>query len=94
MASSKDTTTSRPVCKFPGCEQPAASADGPGRPAPYRDLCAHSLWALLLRQRQLAASPQRQSQIQSAVSQALQAGGLAASARQRLEQVDYLVRST
>lgn len=60
----------------------------------YRDLCAHSLWALLLRQRQLAASPQRQSQIKSAVSQALQAGGLAPSARQRLEQVDYLVRST
>lgn len=61
--------------------------------APYRDLCAHSLWALLLRQRQLTASPQRQSQIKSAVSQALQAGGLAPSARQRLEQVDYLVRS-
>jgi transcriptional regulator with XRE-family HTH domain len=62
--------------------------------APYRDLCAHSLWALLLNQRQLAASPQRRSQIQSALSQALQAGGFAASARQRLEQVDYLVRST
>jgi len=61
--------------------------------APYRDLCAHALWALLLRQRQLAASPQRQSQIKSAVTQALQARGLAASARQRLEQVDYLVRS-
>lgn len=62
--------------------------------ASYRDLCAHSLWALLLHQRQLTASPQRQSQIQSAISQALQAGGLAPSARQRLEQVDYLVRST
>jgi DNA-binding XRE family transcriptional regulator len=62
--------------------------------APYRDLCAHALWALLLRHRQLAASPPRQSQIKSAVSQALQAGGLAPSARQRLEQVDYLVRST
>ena len=62
--------------------------------APYRDLCAHALWALLLHQRQLAASPKRQSQIQSAVSQALQAGGLAPSARQRLEAVDYLVRST
>ena len=61
--------------------------------APYRDLCAHSLWALLLRQRHLAASPQRRSQIQSAVSQALQAKDLAPSARQRLEQVDYLVRS-
>lgn len=61
--------------------------------APYRDLCAHALWALLLRQRQLAASPKRRSQIKSAVSQALQAGGLASSARQRLEQVDYLARS-
>jgi transcriptional regulator with XRE-family HTH domain len=62
--------------------------------APYRDLCAHSLWALLLRQHQLASSPGRRTQIQSAVSQALQTGGLAPSARQRLEQVDYLVRST
>jgi transcriptional regulator with XRE-family HTH domain len=62
--------------------------------APYRDLCAHTLWALLLHQRQLAANPQRQSQIQSAISQALQAGDLAPAARQRLEQVNYLVRST
>ena len=62
--------------------------------APYRDLCAHSLWALLLHQRQLTASPDRRSQIQSAVSQALEAGGLAPSARHLLEQVDYLVRST
>jgi transcriptional regulator with XRE-family HTH domain len=61
--------------------------------APYRDLCAHSLWALLLRQRQLA-DPKRRPQIQSAVSQALHAGGLAPPARQQLEQVDYLVRST
>jgi transcriptional regulator with XRE-family HTH domain len=62
--------------------------------APYRDLCAHSLWALLLHQRQLTASPDRRSQIRSAVSQALEAGGLAPSARHCLEQVDYLVRST
>jgi hypothetical protein len=27
MASSKNTTTSRPVCKFPGCEQRAATAE-------------------------------------------------------------------
>lgn len=58
---------------------------------PYRDLCAHSLWALLLAKRQLAASPQWQPQIQSAVTQALDAGRLTGSARQRLEQVDYLV---
>jgi transcriptional regulator with XRE-family HTH domain len=62
--------------------------------APYRDLCALSLWALLLRRRHLAASPQRRTQIESAVSQALQAGGLAPSARQCLEQVNYLARST
>jgi hypothetical protein len=61
--------------------------------ASYRDLCAHSLWALLLVQRQLAASPQWQPQIRSAVTQALDAGCLADSARQRLEQVNYLVRS-
>jgi hypothetical protein len=61
--------------------------------APYRDLCAHSLWALLLHRRHLAASPERQTQIKSAVTQALQADSLAPSARRCLEQVDYLVRS-
>jgi transcriptional regulator with XRE-family HTH domain len=61
--------------------------------APYRDMSAHSLWALLLFQRQLAASPRWQPQIRVAVTRALDAGILADSARQRLEQVDYLVRS-
>lgn len=61
--------------------------------APYRDMSAHSLWALLLYKRQLAASPRWQPHIRAAIAQALDAGILTDSARQRLEQVDYLVRS-
>jgi transcriptional regulator with XRE-family HTH domain len=60
---------------------------------PYRDMSAHTLWALLLFRRQLADSPRWQPPIRTAVTQALDAGILADSARQRLEQVDYLVRS-
>lgn len=60
--------------------------------APYKDLSAHSLWALLLFKRQLADSPRWQPQIQAAVSRALDAGMLNGSARQRIEQVNYLVR--
>jgi hypothetical protein len=62
--------------------------------APYRDLCAHTLWALLLLRRPQLTSPQQLPAIRSAVSQALQARALAPSARQRLEQVSYLARST
>jgi transcriptional regulator with XRE-family HTH domain len=61
--------------------------------APYRDLCAHTLWALLLLRRSQLTSPRQLPAIKSAVSQALQAGALAPSARQRLEQVSYLTRS-
>jgi hypothetical protein len=61
--------------------------------APYRDLCAHTLWALLLLRRPQLTSPRQLPAIKSAVSQALQAGALAPSARQRLEQVSYLTRS-
>jgi colicin import membrane protein len=37
MTSKKSTTAtvSRPACKFPGCEQPAAPAEGTGRPPEY-----------------------------------------------------------
>lgn len=59
---------------------------------PYRDICAHTLWALLLSQRQLAG-PRWQPRISAAVGQALDAGMLADSARQRVEQVSYHVRS-
>jgi hypothetical protein len=61
--------------------------------APYRDLCAHTLWALLLLRRPQLTSPRQLPAIKSAVSHALQAGALAPSARQRLEQVSYLTRS-
>jgi len=61
--------------------------------APYRDLCAHTLWALLLLRRPQLISPQQLPAIKAAVSQALAAGDLAPSAHQRLEQVSYLTRS-
>jgi hypothetical protein len=61
--------------------------------APYRDLCAHTLWALLLLRRPQLTSPQQLPAINSAASHALQTGTLESSARQRLEQVDYLIRS-
>jgi hypothetical protein len=61
--------------------------------APYRDLCAHTLWALLLLRRPRLTSPQQLPAIKTAVSHALQAGALAPSARRRLEQVSYLTRS-
>jgi hypothetical protein len=38
MTSKKTTVVSstvRPACKFPGCDQPAAPADNPGRPPEY-----------------------------------------------------------
>ena len=59
--------------------------------APYRDLCAHSLWALLL-ERPLAG-PKWQPRIREAVTRAIDGGELAGSARQRLEQVNYSLRS-
>jgi hypothetical protein len=61
--------------------------------APYRDLCAHTLWALLLLRRPHLTSPQHLPAIKTAVSQALQAGAVMPSARQRLEQVSYLTRT-
>lgn len=61
--------------------------------APYRDLCAHTLWALLLLRRPQLTSPRRLPAIKAAVSHALQTGALSSSARQRLEQVSYLTTS-
>lgn len=61
--------------------------------APYRDLCACTLWALLLLRRHRLTSPRQLPAINSAVSHALQAGALAPTARQRLEQVSYLTNS-
>jgi hypothetical protein len=61
--------------------------------APYRDLCAHMLWALLLLRRPQLTNPQQLPTIKAAVSQALAAGDLAPSAHQCLEQVSYLTRS-
>lgn len=56
----------------------------------YRDLCAHTLWALLLLRRPHLTSPRQLPAIKTAVFHALQTGTLAPSARQPLEQVSYL----
>lgn len=63
------------------------------RNAPYRDLCAHTLWALLSDRRSLAFSSQWQPRIRSAVAEALESRVFSDPARQRLEQVAFLVGS-
>jgi transcriptional regulator with XRE-family HTH domain len=63
--------------------------------APYRDLCAHTLWALLLSRRWLADSgPERRRAIEAAVTRALDTQEFTESARQKLSEVHFLVRRT
>lgn len=59
--------------------------------APYRELCTVTLWALLRARRQFAVHPYWQPRIMAAVGRALDTSSLAGQARQRLEQVRYLV---
>lgn len=59
--------------------------------APYADLAAHTLWALLRARRQLAAAPAWRSRIAATVRRALDAGQLADSARVLLEQINYMM---
>lgn len=61
--------------------------------APYRDLCAHTLWALLAAKPHLAYNPQHRQRIREAVDSALASDLLSMDGRQRLEQVAYLIRS-
>ncbi|UJW36956.1 helix-turn-helix domain-containing protein (plasmid) [Saccharothrix sp. AJ9571] len=61
--------------------------------APYRELCAHTLWALLRSRRRLATHPGWRTRIAHTVDRAMDADELGGQARRRLEQVHYLVGS-
>ncbi len=61
--------------------------------APYRDLCAHALWALLRHRRHLARTTGTRQKIRTATDRALSESRLNGHARHRLEQVDYLAES-
>lgn len=63
--------------------------------APYRELCAHSLWALLRARRRFATHPHWRDRVAAAVADAMDNddAGLTKKARQRLDQVHYLVGS-
>jgi DNA-binding XRE family transcriptional regulator len=61
--------------------------------APYRDLCAVTLWALLRSHRMLAVDRTLHDRIGDAVSAVLDEGGMVPATRSKLEQVRYLVRS-
>ena len=57
MTSKKTTAApvSRPACKFPGCEQPAAPAEGTGRPPEYCAGRGHTRASAWKERRRLAA---------------------------------------
>lgn len=57
--------------------------------APYRDLCACTLWALLRSRRTLAFASQ--SRIRQSVAMALGSDELASFAKRRLEEINYLM---
>ncbi len=61
--------------------------------APYRDLCAHTLWALLRRHRGLFTRPSRQQQVTASVSAALDNDQLDQQAKQALDQVVYTMEA-
>jgi transcriptional regulator with XRE-family HTH domain len=61
--------------------------------APYRDLCTHSLWALLRQRSHLARNPRLRPRITRAAERALSGPGLGEHSRRRLEQVSYLAES-
>ena len=61
--------------------------------APYRDLCAHTLWALIRVKRGLIVDADTSATVAMAVDAALAEGKVSDDARRKLEQVDYLVRS-
>ncbi|WP_369024121.1 helix-turn-helix domain-containing protein [Nocardia cyriacigeorgica] len=62
--------------------------------APYRELCAHTLWALARARRTLVTHPRWASLISTTVDEVTAGDGLTVRARQLLEQVHYLVGST
>lgn len=60
---------------------------------PYRELCAHALWALLRQRGHLARHPQWRRRIVGATERALGTQELDGNGRRRLEQVAYLTES-
>jgi transcriptional regulator with XRE-family HTH domain len=62
--------------------------------APYRELCAHTLWALAKARRTLVTQPKWAAKISTTVDIATADNTLSPKARQRLEQVHYLLGST
>ncbi|WP_156772999.1 helix-turn-helix transcriptional regulator [Nocardia sp. 852002-51101_SCH5132738] len=64
------------------------------RSAPYRELCAHSLWSLARARKQLVTHPRWVSDISDTVEAATTDETLSDSARRRLEQVHFLLGST
>ena len=56
MTSEPATTTTRPGCKYPGCDQPAAPATGPGRPPEYCEGRGHTKVTAWRERRRLAAA--------------------------------------
>src|SRR5260370_19192912 len=50
------TTTTRTICKYPGCDQPAATATGPGRPPEYCEGRGHTKVTAWRERRRLAAA--------------------------------------
>lgn len=61
--------------------------------APYRELCIHSLWALLRQRGRLLRRPAAADRVRRAAELALDTATLEISARQRLEQIRYLAES-
>ncbi|WP_280467919.1 hypothetical protein [Nocardia cyriacigeorgica] len=61
--------------------------------APYRELCAHTLWTLARARRPLVTHPRWASVISTTVDEVTSGDSLTARARQLLEQVHYLVGS-
>jgi colicin import membrane protein len=54
--SSTDTVPTVTTCKFPGCDQPAAKASGPGRPPEYCEGRGHTKVTAWRERRRLAAA--------------------------------------
>jgi transcriptional regulator with XRE-family HTH domain len=60
--------------------------------APYRELCAHTLWSLLMQKRRLIANASVRGAVSEAVEVALSTTGVVSElARNRLDQVRYLL---
>src|SRR5215469_7783213 len=56
MTSDNTTGTARRTCQYPGCDQPAAPAAGPGRPPEYCDGRGHTKVTAWRERRRLAAA--------------------------------------